>query len=103
VDRQTTLQIAKTMEAAAKKKAHGLYNAVPDTSISKIDLLRLFNHYLRNDSIRINPVDGINADKSLKRTRFDFDYLIPDYDTMIKELAEWMMRHKEMYPHYHLF
>ena len=30
---QTTLQLAKTMEAAAKEKAHGLYNTVPDTSI----------------------------------------------------------------------
>ena len=35
---QTTLQLAKTMEAAAKEKAHGLYNTVPDHSISKYEL-----------------------------------------------------------------
>ena len=34
---QTTLQIAKTMEKAALVKANGLYNAVPDYSISKHD------------------------------------------------------------------
>lgn len=99
---QTTLQLAKTMEAAAKEKAHGLYNTVPDCSISKYELLKLFNHYLRNDSIKINPIEGINADKSLKRTRFDFGYLIPDYETMVSELAAWVKAHKDMYPHYQL-
>jgi len=99
---QTTLQLAKTMEAAAKEKAHGIYNMVPDASISKYELLGLFNHFLRSDTITIKQVPGVVADKSLKRTRFDFGYLIPDYGTMTRELAEWMMRHKDMYPHYHL-
>lgn len=99
---QTTLQLAKTMEVAAKEKAHGLYNTVPDHSISKYDLLKLFNYYLRNGSIKINPVEGINADKSLKRTRFEFSYLIPDYEQMVAELAEWINQHKGMYPHYEL-
>ena len=99
---QTTLQLAKTMEAAAKEKAHGLYNTVPDHAVSKYDLLQLFNHYLRDDAISITPVDGINADKSLKRTRYDFGYRIPDYPVMVRELADWVIRHKELYPHYGL-
>lgn len=99
---QTTLQLAKTMEMAAREKAHGLYNAVPDHSISKYDLLKLFNHYLRKDTLTINPIDGVNADKSLKRTRYEFGYLIPDYETMVAELAEWIIKHKNIYPHYNL-
>jgi dTDP-4-dehydrorhamnose reductase len=99
---QTTLQLAKTMEIAAKEKAHGLYNTVPDHSISKYDLLKLFNHYLKSDSMKINPVEGVCADKSLKRTKYDFSYLIPDYGTMVAELAEWMKKHKDLYPHYNL-
>ena len=99
---QTTLQLAKTMEVAAREKAHGLYNTVPDHSISKYDLLKLFNHYLRGDSLRINPIEGVTADKSLKRTRHEFGYLIPDYETMVAELAEWITKHKYMYPHYNL-
>lgn len=98
---QTTLQLAKTMEAAAKNKAHGLYNAVPKESISKYELLNLFNRYLRREPIEIEPVEGVRKDKSLIRTRYTgFDYLIPDYETMIKELGEWMRTHKELYPHY---
>lgn len=99
---QTTLQLAKTMEAAAREKAHGLFNTVPDRSISKYDLLRLFNRYLRHDSVKIDPVEGVNADKSLKRTRFEFGYLIPDYEQMVAELAAWVVAHKNMYPHYEL-
>lgn len=99
---QTTLQLAKTMEAAVLENVHGLFHAVPDQVISKYDLLRLFNHYMRNDRIKIMPVNTCVADKSLKRTRFEFTYKIPDYEQMIAELAEWMDKHKSLYPHYYL-
>ena len=99
---QTTLQLAKTMEVAARERACGLVNTVPDYSISKHDLCGLFNKYFRNNALTIHPVEGVNADKSLKRTNYKFSFLIPDYETMVRELAEWVMKHKEMYPHYNL-
>ena len=99
---QTTLQLAKTMEAAAKEKACGLYNTVPDESISKYELLKLFNEYLRKEKVTITPVDRMAADKSLKRTRWDFSYRIPGYEQMIRELAEWIRKHRQLYPHYKL-
>lgn len=99
---QTTLQLAKTMEVAARERVFGLYNMVPDDIISKCDLLRLFNKYIRKEKATIVPVDKMTADKSLKRTRWDFDYKIPDYETMVVELAEWMRMHKDLYPHYDL-
>ena len=52
--------------------------------------------------MKINPVEGVIVDKSLKRTRYDFSYLIPDYETMVAELAEWIINHEDMYPHYKL-
>lgn len=99
---QTTLQLAKTMEIAAKEKAYGLYNTVPDASISKCDLLILFNKYLRTEKVEIVPVDKMAADKSLKRTHWEFGYKIPDYEAMIVELGGWIRNHKELYPHYNL-
>ena len=99
---QCTYQLAKTMEAAAKERAHGLVNAVPDTDISKYELLKLFNKYLRGGRVQIKPVEGVNADKSLKRTNWDFNYRIPDYEQMVAEMAEWIFKHKELYPHYNL-
>ena len=99
---QTTLQLAKTMEIAAKEKAHGLFNTVPDRSISKCDLLGLFNKYIRKEKVTIVPVNKMAADKSLKRTRWEFDYKIPDYEQMVSELADWIYAHKALYPHYNL-
>ena len=99
---QTTLQLAKTIEAAASVKATGLINAVPEKSISKFELIKLFNHYFKNDTLIVNPIEGVCADKSLKRTNFNFDYVIPDYETMIAELAVWVSEHKKIYPHYNL-
>ena len=99
---QTTLQLAKTMEAATHERAHGLFNMVPDSAITKLDLLRLFNKYLRGNEVEILPSDKVSLDKSLKRTRWEFDFRIPDYEQMVFELAEWMRSHKGLYPHYHL-
>jgi dTDP-4-dehydrorhamnose reductase len=99
---QTTLQLAKTMEAAAQERVHGFYNMVPDTNISKCDLLGLFNKYIRKGKVTIVPVDKMAADKSLKRTNWAFNYKIPDYETMVIELADWMRGHKNLYPHYDL-
>lgn len=99
---QTTLQLAKTMEAAAKERATGLYNTVPDEPITKFELLNLFNRHFRNGSLKINPVEGVRADKSLKRTNYKFPYQIPDYEKMVAEAAEWVFAHRNLYPHYNL-
>ena len=98
----TTLQLAKVIEEAAKVKAHGLHNIVPDHYISKYDLLGLFNKYMRGGSVTISPVDRMAANKSLKRTKFEFACQIPNYEQMITELADWMRAHKHLYPHYEL-
>lgn len=99
---QTTLQLAKTMEVAAKERVSGLYNMVPPDSITKYDLLQLFNKYFRQNSLKIHPIEGICANKSLKRTHFDFTYQIPDYEKMVSEAAQWIFSHKFLYPHYNL-
>lgn len=99
---QTTLQLAKTMEIAAQQRISGLINMVPTENISKYELLKLFNKHLRNSELIIKPVDGVVTDKTLIRINDEFDYQIPDYDTMIREMAEWMRNHKELYPHYNL-
>ena len=76
---------------------------VPDSSINKYELLKLFNKYIRKDTINIMPVNNEKVDKSLIRTKFnDFKYNIPDYETMIKDLAQWMKEHSYLYPHYNI-
>ena len=76
---------------------------VPEKSISKYNLLCLFNTYLRSSPIEIIPEEEFRTNKSLVRTNEDgFDYGVPDYEVQMKELGIWMRRHKELYPHYRL-
>lgn len=96
----TTLQLAKIVEQTAKKKAHGLYNLVPEKEISKYDLLVLCKKYLRNDDIQIKKSEYPVIDKSLKRTRFEYKFHVPDYETMIMELGKWMQEHRKLYTQY---
>ena len=98
---QTSLQYAKTVEFAAKSGICGIYNAVPGSTISKCDLLGLFNKYFKDNSINIVPCDSPMSDMSLVNTRKDIDYCIPDYEKMVAESAKWMSAHKQMYPHYY--
>lgn len=99
---QTTLQLAKTVENAAIQKPHGIYNMVPEKSISKYELLKLLNN-IRANPIEIIPEENFSADKSLIRTRYDgFDYKVPSYETMISELGVWMKEHRDYYPYYSL-
>lgn len=96
----TTLTLAKAMEQAIKENIRGLYNLVNNESISKFDLLHLFNKYFRSNKIDIQPDDELQLDKSLRNKRYDFTFVVPSYEQQVKEMQEWVYSHKELYPHY---
>lgn len=98
----TTLTLAKAMEAALKEDLTGLYNLVNNQSITKFDLCSLFNRYFRNGEVKINPDDKLQLDKSLRRKRNDFSFVVPSYEQQIKEMREWVDSHKDLYPHYNI-
>lgn len=98
----TTLQLAKTIEKAAHDRAHGLVNMVYKDNISKYELLKLMNHYIRKDKVQIYLYKDFYMDKTLVRTNYDFDCDIPDYEVMVSEMAKWMREHRDLYPHYML-
>lgn len=94
----TTLTLAKAMEQAIEQDLTGLYNLVNNESISKYDLLSLFNKHFRNNTITVNAHDSLKLDKSLRRKREDFNFTVPSYEQMIIEMKEWVVNHKEIYP-----
>lgn len=96
----TTLMLAKAMEKAIDENLCGLYNLVNNESISKYDLLVLFNKYFRNSSLIIDKYDKPKLDKSLRRTRADFSFVVPTYEQMVQEMKIWVDAHEELYPHY---
>ncbi len=96
----TTLTLAKAMEQAIKEDLCGLYNLVNNTSISKYDLLCLFNKYFKNNELKINKSESLNLDKSLRRKRNDFSFVVPSYEEMVSEMSDWVNNHKDLYPMY---
>lgn len=98
----TTYTLAKAMEQALKENLTGLYNLVNNESINKFDLCSLFNKYFRNGEVKINPDDKLQLDKSLRRKRKDFSFVVPSYEQQIKEMREWVCVHRELYPHYNV-
>lgn len=96
----TTLTLAKAMEQALKENLTGLYNLVNNETISKYELLKLFNKYMKDGQIEIVPSDKLSLDKSLINNRSDFSFEVPSYETMVAEMQEWIVNHKDFYPHY---
>ena len=96
----TTLTLAKAMEQAAKENLCGLYNLVNNESISKYDLLCLFNKHFCDNKLIIDRSDILNLDKSLRNTRNDFSFKVPSYEEMVIEMKEWTDKHSDFYSHY---
>lgn len=98
----TTYTLAKAMEQALKENLTGLYNLVNNESINKYVLLGLFNKYFRAGEVKINPNDKLQLDKSLRRKREDFSFVVPSYEQQVKEMREWVDAHPSLYPHYNV-
>lgn len=95
----TTLTLARAIHKASYSKLTGLYNLVNNEVINKYELLCLFKKYT-GKQIEINKIDGIVHDKSLCRTRNDFEFVVPSYEDQIKEMCDWIRCHTKLYPHY---
>lgn len=98
----TTYTLAKAMEQALNENLTGLYNLVNNESINKYDLLALFNTYFRAGAVKINPNEKLQLDKSLRRKREDFSFVVPSYEQQVKEMREWVDAHPSLYPHYNI-
>lgn len=97
----STIVLADAIDAAMRQNITGIYQLVNNEVISKYHLLQLFNE-LREDPIIIARTDDFEVDKSLKNTRTDFDFTVPSYEKMVKDMGEWTRAHKVLYPWYNL-
>jgi len=91
----TTIELAKAMEKSIVNNLTGLRHVVNNEKIDKYSLLNLFKKHFNKDII-INPKSDFISDKSVIRTT-DFDFSVPSYDQMVKEMADWVTNHEELY------
>lgn len=98
----TTLTLAKAIEAYTKENVTGIYHLVNNESISKFDLLTLFNKkFYANKKVILDNCD-LELNKTLINTREDFSFKVPSYNQMVNEMGEWINNHKYLYEHYNL-
>ena len=93
----TTIQFAKCMEEAIEKNLAGLYHAVNGDKIAKADLLKLFAKYFKPSTKVIEDASFV-SDKSLILRENDYKFNIPSYEQMIKEMKQWVLENKDLYP-----
>lgn len=96
----TTIQLAKVIQNLFDDWHTGIYNVVPKSSISKYDLLEMFNRIIRSDALKlVEDYDHI-SDKSLSLVGEKGFFSIPTYEEMVWEMKEWIDSNKELYAHY---
>ena len=96
----STLTLAKAMEKVSVENVVGIYQLVNNESISKFNLLTLFNKYMKNGRLTIQRSEAVNLNKSLINNRTDFSFEVPTYEQMVIEMRDWIYSHRELYPHY---
>lgn len=97
----TTIELAKAVKWSIDNNVTGLYHITNNSSISKYDLLKLFQKYTKKD-IDIKSVDRKNVDKSFIDTRLLINYKIPSYDQMIKNMVDLIRENSKLYKNYKL-
>ena len=95
----TTIELAKAIKWSIDNHITGLYHVTNNSSISKYELLQLFQKYTKKD-ISIKPLDGENIDKSFIDTRTLLDYKIPSYDQMISDMVSLIANNRNLYSQY---
>lgn len=96
----TTLTLAKAIEQACEDNLTGLYNLVNNETINKYELLKLFNKTFKGNQIKILKSKYPVVNKSLINTRNDFSFEVPSYEAMIFKMKNWIIEHRDLYPHY---
>ena len=97
----TTLELAKAVHWAIQSDAVGLYHITNNKSINKNDLLNLFKIHTSKD-IEIIAIDGKEVNKNFIDTRTEINYVIPSYNTMIKDMIELIVNNTNLYEQYEL-
>lgn len=89
----TTIELAKQIKVAIENHLTGLQHVVNNDTISKKDLLELFKKHFNKDIV-IKENNDIVSNKTLVRTNLSYDFDIPSYDEMIKEMKIWDEKHR---------
>ena len=93
----TTLELAKAIEASFEQNIIGLNHLVNNEKVSKFELLKLFKKHMDKNDIEIKEYSDYYSDKSLIKTKDNFNYEVKSYEKMVEEMADWIKNKSELY------
>lgn len=96
----TTLEYAKTIERLLNQKAHGVFQAAPNSAISKYELINIFEKFFPGERTIVR-VENNRVDKSLVPYWANYDIEIKDYEEQVVEMKDWIENHPGLYPDYY--
>jgi dTDP-4-dehydrorhamnose reductase len=95
----TTIELAKAIKWSIDNEITGLYHVTNNSSISKFELLKLFQKHTKKN-ISIQPLNGKNVDKSFIDTRLLMGYKIPSYERMVSDMIDLIVNNRSLYSQY---
>lgn len=95
----TTQVLAQAIIAGIMKEIGGLHHLVNGEKINKYDLLSLIKTISGKNHVSIIPDDTYKIDKSLLPGK-DVWFEVPEYESMLKEMYDWIVLHPEPYDRY---
>lgn len=97
----TTLELAKAIVKIINHDSiSGIVHLTNGEKITKFDLLNLFKSNWNIDTVTIMEGAGKKTiDKSLSKS-IVYDFKVPSYETMMKELYYWMVENRSLYKMY---
>ena len=97
----TTLELAKFIHfvLTSNSTLDGIFHLTNNKKIDKFSLLEIFKSAFNKTELTIKPNGNYKVDKSLKNTRTNIDYVVPNYSDMIHEMRDFMIQSGENY-HY---
>jgi dTDP-4-dehydrorhamnose reductase len=95
----TTLQLARGIEKFIDEGLTGLIHYTNGIRISKYDLLVIMKKFW-NRNVEIVPAPGKKVDKSLIPTHPEITSDIPDYESMCRQLSDYMADNPAVYGRY---
>lgn len=86
----TTLELAKAISVMIDEQVTGLYHLASPEKVSKYDLLKMIQDTFEKQNVTIRKEENHRLDRTLKNTRTDFQYRVPAYSIMLKQLKQWI-------------
>nr|WP_313780773.1 hypothetical protein [Paenibacillus larvae] len=87
----TTLELAKFVHHVMEDTSlNGIVHLTAPEQVSKYELLQLFRNIFEKKDVELIPDSKVKLDRTLRSTRKDMVYRVPDYEQMLTELKEWM-------------